>query len=150
MYNISYLWYINHLLQVNVIKIYDASFNRDKFIHVSKDGDHPVICNSNTRSQHTCLFACFYMQPLIASSQIIGAHCTDVGVVIRLLSGKTWLQTKNSTGRRWDSNPGSCSQHGHCCKRTKPLHHLDTRMLLPKNTLIYLTKFLTIKLELRC
>ena len=42
--------------------------------------------------------------PLIALSQIIGAHGTDVSVGVRLLSGKTLLQAKNSTGHRWDSN----------------------------------------------
>ena len=31
-------------------------------------------------------------------------HCTDVGVIIWLLSVETLLQEKNSTGRRWDSN----------------------------------------------
>ena len=46
--------------------------------------------------------------PLIALSKIIGAHGTDVSVGVRLLSGETFLQAKNSTGRRWDSNPGPC------------------------------------------
>ena len=66
----------------------------------------------------------FYMQPLIASGQIIGAHGTDLSVGIRLLSGETLLQAKNSTGSRWDSNPGHCRQHSHCSKHTKPLRHL--------------------------
>ena len=28
---------------------------------------------------------------------------------------------------RWDSNPCPCRQHGHCCKRSKPLRYLDCR-----------------------
>ena len=44
---------------------------------------------------------------------------------VRLLSGETWLQNKNSTGRRWDFNPDPCRQHSHCCKHAKPLLHLD-------------------------
>ena len=40
-------------------------------------------------------FVClFYMQPLIASGYLIGAHGTDVSVGIRLLSGETLLQAK--------------------------------------------------------
>ena len=35
------------------------------------------------------------------------------------------LQVENSTGHRWDLNPGACRQHGHCCKIAKPLRHLD-------------------------
>ena len=54
---------------------------------------------------------------------VIGAHGTDVSVGVRLLSGETLLQVKNSTGRRWNSPPGPCRQHGHCCKRAKPLNH---------------------------
>ena len=45
---------------------------------------------------------------LIALSKLIGAHSTDVSVGARLLSGETFLQAKNSTGGRWDSNPGPC------------------------------------------
>ena len=44
---------------------------------------------------YVCLF---YMQPLIASGQIIGAHGADLGVGIRLLSRQTLLQEKNFTG----------------------------------------------------
>ena len=54
-----------------------------------------------------------------------GAHSTNVNFVIRLLSGETISQVKNCTGYRRDSNPGSCRQNGHCCKRAKPLRHLD-------------------------
>ena len=64
--------------------------------------------------------------PLIALSQFIGAHGTDVSVGVRILSGETLLQAKNSTGRNRDSNQGPCRQHGHCCKRTKPLRHQGT------------------------
>ena len=71
-------------------------------------------------------FVClFYMKPLIASGQIIGTHGTDVSVRIRLLSRETLLQAKNFSGHRWGSNSGPCRQHGYCCKRSKPLHHLD-------------------------
>ena len=38
--------------------------------------------------------------------------------------GETLLHAKNCTGHWWDSNPGPCRQHGHCCKRAKPLRHL--------------------------
>ena len=55
------------------------------------------------------------MQPLIASGWIIGEHDADVDVWIRLLSGETLLQVKNSTGCRWDLNPGPCAN---------PLRHL--------------------------
>ena len=68
--------------------------------------------------------------PLIALSQLIGAHGTDVSVGVRLLSGEILLQAKNSTGRRWDSNPGPYRQHGHCCKRAKPLRHLDMMLVV--------------------
>ena len=37
---------------------------------------------------------------------------------------KPYYRKKNFTGLKWDSNPGSYRQHGHCCKRGKPLHHL--------------------------
>ena len=54
-------------------------------------------------------FVClFYLQPLIASGYITGSHGADVSVEIQLLSGETLLQEKNSTGRRWDLNPGPC------------------------------------------
>ena len=46
-----------------------------------------------------------------------------------LIGGVTLLQEKNSTGRRWDSNPGPCRQHDHCCKSTRPLRHLDSTLL---------------------
>ena len=59
-----------------------------------------------------------------ADSQFIGAHGTDVSVGVRLLSGETLLQGRDSTNLRQDSNPCSCRQHDHCCKRAKPLHHL--------------------------
>ena len=49
--------------------------------------------------------ACFC---LIALSQVIGAHGTDVSFEIRLLNGETLLQAKNFTGHKWDSNPGPC------------------------------------------
>ena len=45
---------------------------------------------------------------LIALSGFIGAHGTDLSVGVQLLSGETLLQAKNSTGHRWDSNPGIC------------------------------------------
>ena len=62
--------------------------------------------------------------PLIALSQLIRAHGTDVSDGVASLSGETLLQEKNSTGHRWDSNPGPYRQHSHCCKHTKPLYHL--------------------------
>ena len=73
------------------------------------------------------LVCLFYMQPLIASGQIIGAHGTDL-----IVEWETLLQAKNSTGHRWDSNPCSCRQHSHCCKLVTPLCHLvfDIRHLL--------------------
>ena len=74
----------------------------------------------------------FYMQPPIASGQIIGAHGTDVSVGIRLLSGETVLQAKNSTGSRWDLHPGPCRQHDHWCMRA---NHCATQPYL----LIHLT-----------
>ena len=75
----------------------------------------------------TSFFAClFYMQPLIASDQIIRTHGTDVCFRIRLLIGETLFQTEYSTGRRWDFNPGPCRWHDYCCKRAKPLHHQAT------------------------
>ena len=49
---------------------------------------------------------------------------------VRLLSGETLLHAKNSTGHRRDSNPGPCRQHNHCCKRAKPLRHLDPFFIL--------------------
>ena len=39
---------------------------------------------------------------------LIVLHHTDVSVQIRLLSGEALLQEKNSTGDRWDFNPGPC------------------------------------------
>ena len=59
-----------------------------------------------------CFLLLVLQAPLIALSQLIGAHGTDV-------------PPKNFTGRRWDSNPGPCRQHGHRCKHAKPLRHLD-------------------------
>ena len=77
-----------------------------------------------------CWFACLlYMQPLIASGQIIGTNGPDVSVRIRLLSGETLLRAKNSTGRRWDLNPGPYRQYSHCCKHSKPFRHLVCNMV---------------------
>ena len=39
------------------------------------------------------------------------AHCTDVSVEVRFLSGEPLLQEKYSTGHRWDSNP--CPTYAH-------------------------------------
>ena len=33
---------------------------------------------------------------------------TDLSIGVQLLSGEILLQEKNSTGRRWDLNPGPC------------------------------------------
>ena len=41
-----------------------------------------------------------------ATPDILGLD--NRGTWHRLLSGETLLQEKNSTGRRWDSNPGPC------------------------------------------
>ena len=59
------------------------------------------------------------------SFEFIGAHGTDLRVRVWLLSAETLLQAKNFTGYRWDPNPGSCRKHGRCCKRAKPLPHLN-------------------------
>ena len=40
--------------------------------------------------------------------QSISDDGTDLSVVVQLVSGKTLLQEKNSTGHRWDSNPSPC------------------------------------------
>ena len=50
-------------------------------------------------------------------------HSIDVGVWLG--SGETFLQEKNFTGRRLDSNSGPCRKYDQCCKRSKPLRHLD-------------------------
>ena len=51
---------------------------------------------------------CFTRDPDSFLSKFIKAHGTDLGVGVRLLSGETFLQVKNSTGHRWDSNPSPC------------------------------------------
>ena len=48
----------------------------------------------NDYSIYTFLFGVFHAS-LIALSQFIGAHGTDVSVEVRLLSGETLLQAKN-------------------------------------------------------
>ena len=63
------------------------------------------------------------------------AHGTDVSVGISLLSGENLLQEKNSTGSRWDSNPGPCIQHSHSCKSDKPLRHLALKIFNLKKCL---------------
>ena len=59
----------------------------------------------------------------------IGAYGTDLSVGVRLLSGETLLQAKNSTGRRWDSNPGPVGYKSSVLT-TKP-------RLLPTNGVFY-------------
>ena len=43
---------------------------------------------------------------------------------------RKFITGKNSTGRRWDLNPGLCRKHGHYCKRSKPLRHLALLYIL--------------------
>ena len=55
----------------------------------------------------------FFILILHATSDSLGLDNqgtlhTDVSDGVRLLSGETLLQAKNSTGRRWDSNQGPC------------------------------------------
>ena len=57
---------------------------------------------------HSVFFLLVLHAPLIELSYFIGAHGTDLSVGVRLLSGETLLHEENSTGRRWDSNPGPC------------------------------------------
>ena len=47
------------------------------------------------------VFLVFYMCPCLLLGYVIGAQRLALG-------GETSLQEKNSTGRRWDSNPGPC------------------------------------------
>ena len=46
------------------------------------------------------------------------------------------LQAKNSTGIRWDLNPGPCRYHSHCCKCAKALLYLTPKTDI-HNTYIY-------------
>ena len=81
------------------------------------------ICFASLCTEELCVsdtfsfsYSRFFLSQM-ASGQIIGAHGTDGSIGIPLLSGETFLQEKNSTGRRWDLNPGPCRQHDHCGER---------------------------------
>ena len=52
-----------------------------------------------------CRFACV---PGSFQLLIIEALGTDVSVAVRLVSGKSLLKAKHSTGHRRESNPGFC------------------------------------------
>ena len=59
-------------------------------------------------------------------AKLLGLHIDGMDVIgVRLVSLETLLQTKNSTGSRWDSNPGPRELYGCCSKSTKPLRHLE-------------------------
>ena len=73
----------------------------------------------------------FYMCPC----QINMAQILALG--FNILSGETFSQAENSAGRRWDSNPGPCEQHGYCCKRAKPLRHLNLPPVLFTSTFFF-------------
>ena len=49
-----------------------------------------------------------YMCPWLLSTSLLGAHGAVLSIEIRLLSGETLLQEKNSTSYRWESKPGLC------------------------------------------
>ena len=55
---------------------------------------------------------------------VIGAHGTDVSVGVRLLSGETLLQAKNSIGR---TRTQVLADSMTIAASAKPLHHLDPR-----------------------
>ena len=110
--------YLIKLLEELIVRGFIESFDDDD----NSTGKNTVqqIISTTPYRYFVCLF---YMQPLITQGQIIGAHGTDFSVGIRLLSGETLLQAKNSSGHRWGSNLGPCRQHDHCCKGAEPLRH---------------------------
>ena len=45
----------------------------------------------------------------MAVIEFCGTHSTDVGVGFQLANGETLLQERNTTGHRWEINPGPCN-----------------------------------------